>query len=225
MLFSTPLDGNWSFALDPEKRGIREQWFKLALDDAIVLPGSIDEARKVPLTTGRTMAHLSRRHPYVGQAWYAREFNVGAEADGLFHFLALERPHGEVTVWLDGFKIGRDESLSTENRFFLGPLKAGPHRLVMMIDNDRFEAVGEAIVRQNMIDVAHSTTDHTQTNWNGVVGYLRIEACRASIARLDVFAPTRNARIRLELEAFDPDIRFPRYWTEPARHHSCCAST
>jgi hypothetical protein len=218
MLLSTPLDGNWLFALDPDKRGIREQWFKLVLDDTIVLPGSIDEARKVPLTTERTMAHLSRRHPYVGQAWYAREFEVGAEGDGLFHFLALERPHGEVTVWLDGFKVGRDESLSTENRFFLGPLKAGAHRLVMMIDNDRFEAVGEAIVRQNMIDVAHSTTDHTQTNWNGVVGYLRIEACRASIARLDVFAPTRNVRIRLELEAFDPDIRFPRYWTEPARH-------
>jgi hypothetical protein len=218
MLFSTPLEGIWSFALDPEKRGIGEQWFKRELGDTIPLPGSVDEARKVPLTTERTMAHLSRRYPYVGQAWYAREFEVGAEADCLYHFLALERPHGEVNLWLDGFKVGRDESLSTENRFFLGPLKAGSHRLVMMIDNDRFEAVGEALVRNSMIDVAHSTTDHTQTNWNGVVGYLRIEACRASIARLDVSAPTRNARVRLELEAFDPDIRFPNYWTERAWH-------
>jgi hypothetical protein len=218
MLFSTPLEGIWSFALDTEKRGVGEQWFKRTLDDTIALPGSIDEAKKVPLTTARTMAHLSRRHPYVGQAWYAREFEIDAEADDLYHFLALERPHGEVNLWLDGFKVGRDESLSTENRFFLGPLKAGWHRLVMMIDNDRFEAVGEAIVRDNMIDVAHSTSDHTQTNWNGVVGYLRIEACRASIASFDVFALTRNVHVRLELEAFDPDIRFPSYWTGPARH-------
>jgi Glycosyl hydrolases family 2, sugar binding domain/Glycosyl hydrolases family 2, TIM barrel domain len=220
MLFSTSLEGTWSFALDPDGRGVREQWFKRTLDDAIRLPGSVDEARKTPLTGERTMAHLSRRHPYVGQAWYMREFEVGTEADGLCHFLALERPHGEVNVWLDGFKVGRDESLSTENRFFLGPLKAGRHRLAMMIDNDRFEAVGEAIVGENkeMVDVAHSKTDHTQTNWNGVVGYLRVEACRASIACLDVFAPTRDVRIRLELEAFDPDIRFPTFWTEPGRH-------
>src|SRR5262245_42752575 len=113
MLFSTPLEGIWSFALDPDRRGIREQWFKRALDCPTALPGSVDEARKVPLASGRTMAHLSRRHPYVGQAWYARDFEVGAEADGLHHFLALERPHGEVNLWLDGFKVGRDESLST----------------------------------------------------------------------------------------------------------------
>src|SRR5918999_744067 len=101
MLLSTALDGTWSFALDPENRGIREQWFKGQLDDTIALPGSVDEARKTPLTHDRTMAHLSRRHPFVGRAWYAREFEVGADADGLFHFLALERPHGEVNLWLD----------------------------------------------------------------------------------------------------------------------------
>ena len=215
MLFSTPLDGEWSFALDPEGRGEAEAWFKGELADTIDLPGSVDEARKTPLTAGGTMAHLSRRHPYVGKAWYARDFEVAAEADGLFHHLALERPHGEVNVWVDGLKIGRDESLSAENRFLIGPLAAGRHRVVLMIDNSRFEAVGDAIARNGMPDVAHSKTEHTQTNWNGVVGYLRIEAARASIARVDVFAPDHKARVRIELDAFDPDNRWPRYWTEP----------
>jgi hypothetical protein len=217
MLFSTPLDGEWSFALDPEGRGEAEAWFDTELADTITLPGSIDEAQKTPLTTGGTMAHLSRRHPYVGKAWYARDFEVGAEADGLFHHLALERPHGEVNVWIDGLKLGRDESLSTENRFLIGPLAAGTHRLVMMIDNSRFEAVGDAIARNGprMADVAHSKTEHTQTNWNGVVGYLRIEAARASVARVDVFAPDHKARVRVELDALDPDNRWPTYWAEP----------
>lgn len=217
MLFSTPLDGTWSFALDPEGRGEAEAWFNTGLGDTITLPGSVDEACKTPLTDGRTMAHLSRRHPYVGKAWYAREFEVAAEADGLFHHLALERPHGEVNVWIDGVKIGRDESLSSENRFLIGPLAAGRHRLVMMIDNGRFEAVGDAIARNGprMADVAHSKTEHTQTNWNGVVGYLRIEAARASVARVDVFAPDHKARVRIELDAFDPDGHWPTYWTVP----------
>ena len=142
MLYSTPLDGTWSFALDPQSRGTAERWFDRTLDDTIALPGSVDEAKKTPLTTAGTMAYLSRRHPYVGQAWYQRTFEVAPEADGLYHFLVLERPHGEVNVWLDGDKFGRDESLSTPNRFLLGPLKAGQHRLTLMVDNGRFEAVG-----------------------------------------------------------------------------------
>ncbi|HEY9344309.1 MAG TPA: sugar-binding domain-containing protein, partial [Inquilinus sp.] len=145
MLFETSLAGIWSFALDPDHRGVKEAWFNHDLDDTIALPGSVDEARKAPANPESTMAHLSRRHPYVGRAWYGRSFEVAAEAEGLYHQLVLERPHGEVTVWLDGVKIGRDRSLSTEHRFLLGKLAAGTHRLVLMIDNERVEAVGEAI--------------------------------------------------------------------------------
>jgi hypothetical protein len=124
--------------------------------------------------------------------------------DHYFH-IALERPHGEVNIWVDGYKLGRDESLSTAVRMLIGKLKPGSHKIVMMIDNARFEAVGEAIIRDHALmgDVAHSKTEHTQTNWNGVVGYLRIEAARASIARVDVHAPSRDVTIKVELDAFD----------------------
>ncbi|MFC3703716.1 sugar-binding domain-containing protein [Devosia honganensis] len=215
MLTSIPLEGEWAFALDPDSRGEAEQWFATDLPDTISLPGSVDEAKKTPLSTGSTMAHLSRRHPYVGKAWYARSFDIPEGMEDHYFHLALERPHGEVNVWIDGYKLGRDESMSTAVRMLIGQLSPGPHRLVMMIDNARFEAVGEAIIRSHarMGDVAHSKTDHTQTNWNGVVGYLRIEAARASIARLDVHAPSRDITVEVELEAFDPDIRFPIFWT------------
>lgn len=219
MLFSIPLEGQWSFALDPDNKGEAEHWFARALDDTIALPGSVDEAKKTPLTTGGTMAHLSRRHPYVGKAWYARSFEIAPGNEDHFYHLALERPHGEVNVWIDGYKLGRDDSLSTVNRLLIGKLTPGTHSVVLMIDNGRFEAVGEAIIRDNPImgDVAHSKTEHTQTNWNGVVGYLRIEAARASIARVDVFAPSREVRVEVELDAFDCNSRFPTFWTKP--HH------
>ncbi len=218
MLFATPLAGTWSFALDPDNRGTSEAWFKGDLDDTITLPGSVDEARKASANPEKTMAHLTRRHPYVGPAWYARDFEVPADQEGLFHTLVLERPHGEVNVYLDGFKIGRDRSLSSEHRFLLGALSPGRHRLVLMIDNARFEAVGEAIQHMGpgFYDVAHSNTDHTQTNWNGVVGDMRVEAAAGSIARMDIDARSRQLAIAFDLEAFDSDQRYPTFWTREA---------
>ncbi|MBF0679864.1 MAG: hypothetical protein IR164_13105 [Devosia sp.] len=214
MLTSISLEGEWAFALDPDSRGEAEQWFKADLSDTIQLPGSIDAAQKTPLSTNRTMAHLSRRHPYVGKAWYAKTIEIPEGLDDHYFHIALERPHGEVNIWVDGYKLGRDESLSTAVRMLVGQLTPGPHKIVMMIDNARFEAVGEAIIRDHALmgDVAHSKTEHTQTNWNGVVGYLRIEAARASIARVDVHALSRDVTIKVELDAFDPDIRFPTFW-------------
>ncbi|WIJ26432.1 sugar-binding domain-containing protein [Devosia sp. RR2S18] len=220
MLFSIPLEGQWSFALDPDNKGEAEQWFKSPFNDTISLPGSVDEAEKTPFSTARTMAHLSRRHPYVGKAWYARTFQVPEGLDDHFFHIALERPHGEVNIWLDGYKLGRDESLSTAVRMLAGKLAAGSHSLVMMIDNGRFEAVGDAIIRDHALmgDVAHSKTEHTQTNWNGVVGYLRIEGSRAQIARIDVDARSYKAHLDIELDVFDQDNRWPTWWH--GEHHN-----
>lgn len=219
MLFQIPLAGQWSFALDPEDRGERDLWYKNGapqLTDTIALPGSVDEAEKTPLTTGRTMHYLSRKHPYVGKAWYARTITISEEQADQYCAFVLERPHGEVNFYVDGYKVGRDDSFATEHRFFAGRLKAGEHSIVMMIDNGRSEAVGDAIIRDHpiMFDIAHSRTEHTQTNWNGVIGYMRAEFSKAAVHRVDVFAPTRHATVRVELEAYDPHIRRPTYWTE-----------
>lgn len=80
MLTSLSLAGTWDLALDPNGLGEREGWAAGRLGDTIVLPGSVDEAQKTPPATGATMAHLSRRHPYVGQAWYGRDVAIAAEA-------------------------------------------------------------------------------------------------------------------------------------------------
>lgn len=214
MLTAISIAGDWSFALDPEGRGTAERWDLGALDDTIALPGSVDRAAKAPANDAATMAHLSRRNPYVGCAWYQRQVDIPDDQAGQFHWLVLERPHGEVSVYLDGYRIGRDRSLSTEHRFFLGPLEPGAHSLTLMIDNGRFEAVGEAIqyMGEGFYDVAHSNTDHTQTNWNGVVGDMRIEAAGAAISGLRVDAPGRTIRVSAALEAFDTDRNWPDFW-------------
>lgn len=216
MLNCLDLSGTWSFALDPDNVGVSSGWARSTLSDTISLPGSVDEAQKTPLSTTTTMAHLSRRNPYVGKAWYQRIINIGSKEADLFQWLYLERPHGEVDVFIDAVKIGRDESLSTPNRFFLGQLTEGTHTLTLMIDNGRFEAVGDAHAADGMPDVAHSKTEHTQTNWNGVVGSIELQSQAGGITSLKIFAPNRQVRIGLDLEAYDPDARWPTFWKTDA---------
>src|SRR5688572_31416716 len=107
MLHSLDLSGTWSFVLDPTGSGLADEWFRRPLTDTITLTGSVDEAAKTPLTSQSTMAHLSRRNPYVGKAWYQRSIEIDSERAEFFHWLFLERPHGEVDLYVDGIKIGR----------------------------------------------------------------------------------------------------------------------
>ncbi|MCL3854767.1 hypothetical protein M1P97_26150, partial [Parabacteroides sp. GYB001] len=37
------LQGQWRFALDPNDRGLTEQWYTRSLSDTIHLPGSLQE--------------------------------------------------------------------------------------------------------------------------------------------------------------------------------------
>lgn len=212
MLHEIMLSGDWDFALDPEAKGLRDSWYTGALNDRIVLPGTVDLAQKTPAGPSAGMSYLTRRNPFVGPAWYARDFVVPTDQKGLFHELVLERPHGEVRVWIDGLETGRDLGLCTPNRFLLGELEPGPHRIVIRVDNSDFPNVGQAL-RDVYPDVAHSTSEHTQSNWNGIVGIIRIEARASRIARLDVATGKTGIDLRIELDALDPDRAWPTFWT------------
>ena len=82
--------------------------------------------------------------------------------------LFLERCHWFTTVWVDGQQVGKGESLSVPHVFDLtDSLTPGDHRLTIRVDNRVLIDVGEN---------SHSVTDHTQTNWNGIVGRLELRA-------------------------------------------------
>ncbi len=116
---------------------------------------------------------------YSGVAWVQRVITIPAEWRGQRITLTLERPHWETTVWLDDKRIGRNDSLATAHVYDLGTQVApGEHRLTIRVDNRVIVDVGPN---------AHSITDHTQSNWNGIVG--RIELTAGSPAWL------RNVRV------------------------------
>jgi hypothetical protein len=188
------LAGEWRFALDRTDAGIQEQWFQRNLADRIKLPGALQEqgyGDDVSAQTDWTATlydklwylkphykkytqpgnvkipfFLQPDKRYVGAAWYQREIEIPDQWKGRRVVLTLERPHWETRVWLDGREIGTNNSLSVPHVYAL-PFgsPAGRHRLTIRVDNRMIVDVG--------FD-AHSVTDHTQGNWNGITGRIEL---------------------------------------------------
>ncbi len=193
---SIDLAGPWDFRVDPGRTGREQKWFEqTGFDDTIHLPGSMTEngfgedvtadtqwTGSMWNNTWRTEDRYQKyREPgnvkisfwlqplkyYVGPAWYQREITIPENWAGKQVMLLLERCHWETEVWVDGKRAGMENSLSTPNRFVLYKLSPGKHRITICVDNTLKIDVG--------MD-AHSVSDNTQTNWNGIVGALQLLA-------------------------------------------------
>jgi hypothetical protein len=192
---SFSLAGNWRFELDRADVGIGENWFERALPDKIHLPGSLPaqgigddistntpwmgDVKQSPWYSAPEYAKY--RQPgnvkvpfwlqpdkyYSGVAWYQRDFDVPNSWNGKRVVLSLERPHWETRVWLDGKLVGTNDSLSTPHEYDFGLLAPGKHTLTIRVDNRMIVNIG---------DNSHAITDHTQGNWNGIVGKIDLHA-------------------------------------------------
>lgn len=163
------LGGPWGFHLDPENMG-REftSWPEVNFSNEILLPGSTDEAGYGTKTTGPEFGHLTREWRYEGAAWYQRHIQIPEAWQGQRITLFLERPHWATTVWVDDQEVGTENSLSVPHVHDLTDVVSpGGHRLTIRVDNSYRIDVGKN---------AHSVTDHTQTNWNGIVGDIQLRA-------------------------------------------------
>lgn len=189
------LQGEWRFALDPDDLGLSERWHTQSLSGTIQLPGSLQEqgyGNDVGIETNWTGQIVDRswydapqyekfRQPgnmkvpfwlnpdkhYVGVAWYQKEIDIPASWANCPVELELERTHWETTLFLDGKEMGKHESLSTPYRHTFSEMKPGKHLLTLRVDNRVNIAVGVN---------AHSVSDHTQSNWNGIIGTILLTA-------------------------------------------------
>jgi hypothetical protein len=190
------LAGRWQFQLDRADAGITARWFERSLDHSIKLPGALQNqgfGDDITLDTKwngdvnpdawlKGSQYAKYRQPgnikvpfflqpekhYAGAAWYRREVQIPAAWQPKRVVLRLERPHWETRVWLDSREIGTNASLSTPHCYELGTgLAPGKHTLTIRVDNSMIVNVGPW---------AHSVTDHTQGNWNGMVGDLELLA-------------------------------------------------
>ncbi|WP_333865156.1 sugar-binding domain-containing protein [Sphingobacterium sp.] len=172
------LAGEWKVQLDPEDVGIEMGWANKAFASSIKLPGTTDDAglgvlnTLAPALAKPQLSHLTRKHRYVGAAWYTRELSIPAGWVGKTMILSLERVLWESAVWIDGIAVPQKQrSLVSPHEFDLSALlKAGSkHRLTIRVDNRKKLAI-------SVDDMAHAYTDHTQIIWNGILGNMAIQA-------------------------------------------------
>jgi len=224
------LDGPWRFALDRTDTGVQDRWHARTLEGRVTLPGSLqaqgagDEVTIDTTWTGRIVdrswftapEYAAYRQPgnvkvpfwlqpartYVGAAWYQRDFDVPVVWKDRRIVLYLERAHWGTTVWVDSTAVGGRDGLSVPHDYDLSQLATpGRHRLTIRVDNRLLVPVG--------VD-AHSISDQTQTNWNGLIGRLALEVTpRVWIDDLQVFpnAAARSVTVKGRVRALDSQAR------------------
>ena len=102
----------------------------------------------------------------MGPAWYQRTVTIPEVYRDKRIVLLLERCHWETQVWVDEQYVGMQNSLCTPQEHDLsGVLSPGEHTLTLRVDNT---------VKINVGENAHSVSDNTQSNWNGVAGTLAL---------------------------------------------------
>lgn len=189
------LSGSWDFCMS-------------AADDAVFsgetvrLPGTMDENGKG--TDNRqclSTRHLNRDFVYTGPAVYRRSFHLPAHWSGRPVMLELERTK-KSRVLLDGVPAGpRQTSYTTPHRYDLSALcrPGESHTLTIEVDNSA-AGMPHAMYSTLLEGEAwsHQITEHTQTNWNGIIGRLQLTAPPAyTVSSLTVRPdlPARRARL------------------------------
>lgn len=194
-LATLDLSGTWRFQTDPMGFGMTpgSELYLSRLAETISLPGTMDEGGKGLPNAARYVDRLSRKFEYCGAAWYQRELTVPEAWKGKQLVLNLERCHWETTVYVDGKRIGAEERLSTPHRFNLTEaLTPGLHTLTVCVDNR---------LKYPMDQWNHGTTEYTQTNWNGMVGDLKIDVYDpARITALRTYPDLQQRAVRLKID-------------------------
>lgn len=192
------VSGEWGLCLDPAGVVTVDSLLGERADslfaETIVLPGTTDLAGKglaaaapqygLPVETSR----LTRRHSFVGKAWYRKKVvapYVWREKD-----LALYLERTKATkLYMDGALVDSCNDVSTPQLYNLGKLRPGVHTITLCVDN------GGGVPPQ-VIKSSHLYSDDTQTNWNGVIG-------RIEFGPMEAFSEMLPVAEMLRLEVVD----------------------
>ena len=188
------LAGEWLFTLDRDGSVLPGQ----PLTETVHLPGTTDTNHKGDALQHRNeTTHLSRLFSYKGRAWYRKTVDIPKAWKKHRIHLFLERTKPSA-VFVDGKPQGEAESVSTGHYYDLtAVMKPGSHTLDIMVDN------GESVPPQ-LLGSSHAYTEDTQTNWNGIIGNLYLEASPSrSIVSMEVSgdAASRTVKVRALLSS------------------------
>lgn len=203
-----PLEGEWFFKIDSTNTGEQQHWEKETFSQKINLPGSTDEqsiGNEYPLfksilgsnhlagyPVNADFGMLTRKHKYIGKAWYKKQFTVPKSSTGKKYTLLLERVMWKSKVWIDGNLIAPPlDYLSSPHIYTTGHLSAGEHTITVQVDNSLIHPIGT---------LGHAYCPHMQSQWNGIVGKIYLsEKPLIAIDHVDIYPSFKGKEVKIRM--------------------------
>ncbi len=185
------LDGEWEFLDDQQKRFAGFPPKAEDFNDTITLPGTTAQAKKGIPNEKREEGFLTEVYPYNGIAWFRKVVHIGKSKYYNDRSITLEMWRTRVsTVWVNGIRIGSQDSLCTPHRYELPEASYGAAEdleIIIAVDNSCYPTKG-----------GHMTSPDTQTNWNGILGHFRLNFhMRDHIRHIKAIPDTQKREVRL----------------------------
>jgi hypothetical protein len=195
-----PLNGSWQFALDTASKGITEKWYARSLTDSVKLPATLDENFKgIPNTNRSETMRLSREMMYAGMAWYKKEVTIPENWKGKCIRLMMERTK-PTHVWVDTVLIGSNTDLLTPQYYDLSTkLTPGKHIITILVNN------GKGSVPKGVTN-SHAWMEHTQSNWNGILGKFSLEASNTThFENIQVYPDVEKKKVLVKVKIYNTE--------------------
>lgn len=156
------LSGQWALAFENNNE-------KIEYKDTIFLPATTEQAALGKYVENPTSLYLGRKWPVCGKVWYKKKIMVPLEWKEYYVQLSLERTKF-TKVWVNNKFIGESFETLVPQVYELGKLSTGEHELTIMVDNalDQYDCFPKSLYN------GHQYTEHTQTNWNGILGAINL---------------------------------------------------
>ncbi|HCC17361.1 MAG TPA: hypothetical protein DEP83_02175 [Porphyromonadaceae bacterium] len=161
----------WMFSCSEQRNRIdlSGEW-RVKIDSVyhtVVLPGSLAENRVGVQPTDSLTNRLTETYHYEGAALYEKEVMIPSSWVNRPVELYIERSKVS-ELYMNGKPVGRRNSVSTPHVYRIDSMfEAGKNQIAIKVDNTK-----------NLLPLggSHAYSEHTQTNWNGILGdfYLRM---------------------------------------------------
>ena len=192
------LSGTWKVQLSPDESLLSQPW-KLATEETVQLPGSLDENGKGEPVKESTDLTLTRIVKYEGPAIFQKEVFIPQTWKG--HLIDLKMERTKVTqVWVDSVYVGSQNRIFSPQSFDMTyVMTPGNHLLTIIVDNT---------LKLVPVEGSHAYSEDTQTNWNGILGDFYLEA--TALTHIQSVKVTSD----LESKAIDVDVQIDQPTTE-----------
>ncbi|MCH5232389.1 MAG: beta-glycosidase [Muribaculaceae bacterium] len=190
---SIPLEGVWNYQLVGASPSIPGE-------GTINLPSTLDEQHKSeynPQSDNTTQ--LRREFSFAGTATYSREINIPQSWQGKSIQLFLERTKPS-SLKINGNYVGYNNRISSPQKYDVSDfIKPGLNTIEISVNND--DSIPPIIRRSS-----NAVSESTQTNWNGILGNIFLEAAN----------PFNIKNVRFQENLADNSIKIISYFSEPA---------